>query len=281
MRRVAKSPKVARPAGRYTVHVDGSGPRPPFGEHHEDRTSRRQALRRRPSARRRPGRRGQGGRRASADRAPQPPKPAPRSNCRTPPPRCCRRGASRASSTPRRWRASRRRSPTAVQGQRRGDRRQADRQRPGAAGQGSTSARCSPCARLSARRPPVDRPTLEDRLARCRIAPGRAGRSAARARRRRHRPARHRTAPCARRARSIQFSHAARSGPVPPALRQRLAERQRPGRGAARVAGPRHRGARPRDRRAVAARRPRAVSSLGAADRGSSRRLDPGLRATP
>ena len=53
--------------------------------------------------------------------------------------------------------------------------------------------------------------------------PGRARQRAARARRAGDRPARRRAAPRAGAARSSQFSDAARDGPVPPALRKRLA----------------------------------------------------------
>ena len=65
------------------------------------------------------------------------------------------------------------------------------------------------------------------------------------------------------------FSDAAKTGPLPAALRSRLATASGQVAGAARVARPRHRGARPRHRRAAAARQHGASTPVvGSADRG-------------
>ena len=145
-----------------------------------------------------------------------------------------------------------------VQGQPRGDRRQADRQRTGTAQQGAELMPGAP--RLPAPAPAVS-PELEARLSGGRVASRRARPGPALARRRRHRPACLRAAsrPGQRRQPFLRRrqERPAAAGAAHPARRGK-----RPGRGAARVAGPCHRRARSRHRRAAAARRRPALFGL-------------------
>ena len=188
----------------------------------------------------------------------------------------CRQGRPHLASDRRRH----------VQGQPGGDRRQADRQRAGVAGQGPALTSRSAAAPIV---PDESVPmpfagdsgrcrglaVLETSLATSSPAWRRSARPA-RARRGGDRSACRRTASGARRARSSQFSTpraAARCRRAAQPTRQR----ERPGRRAARVAGARHRGARPRHRRAVAARRRRALLELGCGRPQPARRRDPGL----
>ena len=172
------------------------------------------------------------------------------------------RAAPRPSSTPTRSPASASDRDRHLQGQSRGDRRQADRQRAGAARQG---AGLMPAAR-GAR--PAHSPDLEARLGGSRdpvwLALGNALRARDPVGIDLHAVELHRALASA----VSHFSDAAKSGPVAAGLAQPPRDRERPGGRATRVAGTRHRRARPRDRRAAAARGLPLYSAVGAADRG-------------